>query len=90
MPRPTAGEASARSCRCASRWCYSSRSGSRDPELRTAHAARIFANRNRSGAYAMMFCIGTAVFSMFFFLTQFLQNVLRLESDQDRRRASCP
>jgi EmrB/QacA subfamily drug resistance transporter len=37
---------------------------------------RIFANRNRSGAYAMMFCIGTAVFSMFFFLTQFLQNVL--------------
>jgi EmrB/QacA subfamily drug resistance transporter len=36
----------------------------------------IFANRNRSGAYAMMLCIGTAVFSMFFFLTQFLQNVL--------------
>ena len=37
---------------------------------------RIFANRNRSGAYAMMLCVGTAVFSMFFFLTQFLQNVL--------------
>ena len=37
---------------------------------------RIFANRNRSGAYAMMLCIGTAVFSMFFFLTQFLQNIL--------------
>jgi EmrB/QacA subfamily drug resistance transporter len=37
---------------------------------------KIFANRNRSGAYALMFCIGTAVFSMFFFLTQFLQNVL--------------
>jgi EmrB/QacA subfamily drug resistance transporter len=36
----------------------------------------IFANRNRSGAYALMLCIGTAVFSMFFFLTQFLQNVL--------------
>jgi EmrB/QacA subfamily drug resistance transporter len=36
----------------------------------------IFANRNRSGAYAMMLCIGTALFSMFFFLTQFLQNVL--------------
>jgi predicted MFS family arabinose efflux permease len=35
----------------------------------------IFANRNRSGAYAMMWCIGTAVFSMFFFLTQYLQNV---------------
>ncbi len=36
---------------------------------------RIFANRNRSGAYAMMLCIGTGLFSMFFFLTQFLQNV---------------
>jgi EmrB/QacA subfamily drug resistance transporter len=37
---------------------------------------RIFANRNRSGAYAMMLCLATAVFSMFFFLTQFLQNIL--------------
>ncbi len=37
---------------------------------------RIFSNRNRSGVYAMMLCIGTAMFSMFFFLTQFLQNVL--------------
>ena len=37
---------------------------------------RIFADRNRSGAYAVMLCIGTAVFSMFFFLTQFLQNIL--------------
>jgi predicted MFS family arabinose efflux permease len=36
----------------------------------------IFANRNRSGVYAMMLCIGTAMFSMFYFLTQFLQNVL--------------
>jgi predicted MFS family arabinose efflux permease len=36
----------------------------------------IFANRNRSGVYAMMLCIGTAMFSMFFFLTQYLQNVL--------------
>jgi EmrB/QacA subfamily drug resistance transporter len=36
----------------------------------------IFANRNRSGAFAMMLCIATAVFSMFFFLTQFLQNIL--------------
>jgi predicted MFS family arabinose efflux permease len=36
----------------------------------------IFKNRNRSGVYAMMLCIGTAMFSMFFFLTQFLQNVL--------------
>jgi len=36
----------------------------------------IFNNRNRSGVYAMMLCIGTALFSMFFFLTQYLQNVL--------------
>ena len=36
---------------------------------------RIFANRNRTGAYAIMFCLATAVFAMFFFLTQFLQNV---------------
>ena len=48
-------------------------------ETRTARPLmplHIFANRNRSGAYAMMLCIGTAVFSMFFFLTQFLQNIL--------------
>jgi EmrB/QacA subfamily drug resistance transporter len=37
---------------------------------------RIFANRNRSGAYAMMLCIGTGLFSMFFFLTQFLQDIM--------------
>ena len=37
---------------------------------------RIFANRNRSAAYAIMLCLATAIFSMFFFLTQFLQNVL--------------
>jgi EmrB/QacA subfamily drug resistance transporter len=37
---------------------------------------RIFSNRNRSGSYAMMLCIGIGLFSMFFFLTQFLQNVL--------------
>jgi len=37
---------------------------------------RIFANRNRSGAYAIMLCIGTAIFSMFFFLSQFLQDIL--------------
>jgi predicted MFS family arabinose efflux permease len=36
----------------------------------------IFNNRNRAGTYAMMLCIATALFSLFFFLTQFLQNVL--------------
>ena len=37
---------------------------------------KIFVDRNRSGVYAMMLCVGTALFSMFFFLTQFLQNIL--------------
>jgi EmrB/QacA subfamily drug resistance transporter len=48
-------------------------------ETRTVEALmplHIFSNRNRSGVYAMMLCIGTAMFSMFFFLTQFLQNIL--------------
>ena len=36
----------------------------------------IFKNRNRSGSYALMLCIGIAIFSLFYFLTQFLQNVL--------------
>jgi EmrB/QacA subfamily drug resistance transporter len=48
-------------------------------EGRSAHALmplRIFANRNRSGAYAMMLCIGAAVFGMFYFLTQYMQNIL--------------
>ena len=35
----------------------------------------IFRSRNRSGAYLMMMFIGLSVFSMFFFLTQYLQNV---------------
>jgi EmrB/QacA subfamily drug resistance transporter len=36
----------------------------------------IFKNRNRAGTYALMLCVATALFSLFFFLTQFLQNVL--------------
>jgi len=36
----------------------------------------IFKNRNRSGSFAMMLCIGIALFSMFYFLTQYLQNIL--------------
>jgi EmrB/QacA subfamily drug resistance transporter len=35
----------------------------------------IFKSRNRSGAYALMLCLGTAVFSMLFFLTQYFQNI---------------
>src|SRR5258708_5767967 len=48
-------------------------------ESRSRHALmplRIFANRNRSGAYLVMLCIGAAIFGMFFFLTQYLQNIL--------------
>ncbi len=36
----------------------------------------IFKNRNRSGAYLIMLFIGIALFSMFYFLTQYLQNIL--------------
>jgi EmrB/QacA subfamily drug resistance transporter len=47
-------------------------------EARSKHALmplRIFRNRNRSGAYLIMLCIGTAMFGMFFFLTVFVQTV---------------
>jgi len=47
-------------------------------EARSRHALmplRIFRNRNRSGAYLIMLCVGTAMFGMFFFLTLFVQNV---------------
>jgi EmrB/QacA subfamily drug resistance transporter len=48
-------------------------------ESRSPHALmplRIFADRNRSGANGIMLCLGAAVFAMFFFITQYLQNVL--------------
>jgi EmrB/QacA subfamily drug resistance transporter len=47
-------------------------------ESRSKHALmplRIFRNRNRSGAYLVMLCVGTAMFGMFFFLTIFVQTV---------------
>jgi hypothetical protein len=37
---------------------------------------RVLADRDRSGAYLIMLCIGTALFGMFFFLTLFMQTVL--------------
>jgi predicted MFS family arabinose efflux permease len=37
---------------------------------------RVLADRNRSGAYLIMLCIGTGLFGLFFFLTLFIQNVL--------------
>src|SRR5215472_3903823 len=48
-------------------------------ELRSAHPLlpmRLLADRDRSGAYLIMLCIGTAMFGMFFFLTLFTQTVL--------------
>ena len=47
-------------------------------ETRSTHPLMplsIFASRNRAGAYLMMLTLGMAVFGMFFFLTQYLQNV---------------
>ncbi len=37
---------------------------------------RIFANRDRSGAYAIMLAVGASLLAMFFFLTQYIQNIL--------------
>jgi EmrB/QacA subfamily drug resistance transporter len=37
---------------------------------------RVLADRNRSGAYLIMLCVGTGLFGLFFFLTLFLQTVL--------------
>jgi EmrB/QacA subfamily drug resistance transporter len=48
-------------------------------ELRSSHPLlpmRVLADRNRSGAYLIMLCIGTAMFGLFFFLTLFTQTVL--------------
>ncbi|MDA8277882.1 MAG: MFS transporter [Actinomycetota bacterium] len=36
----------------------------------------LFENRNRTGAYLVMFLVSAALFSLWFFLTQFLQDVL--------------
>ncbi len=47
-------------------------------EGRSKHALvpfRVLRNRNRSGAYVIMLCVGTAMFGMFFFLTLFIQQV---------------
>jgi EmrB/QacA subfamily drug resistance transporter len=48
-------------------------------ELRSSYPLlpmRVLADRNRSGAYLIMLCIGTAMFGLFFFLTLFAQTVL--------------
>jgi EmrB/QacA subfamily drug resistance transporter len=48
-------------------------------ELRSAQPLmplRIFASRNRSGAYAIRFAIGAGLSGFLFFLTQYMQNIL--------------
>ena len=48
-------------------------------EMRSSHPLlpmRVLADRNRSGAYLIMLCIGTGLFGLFFFLTLFMQTVL--------------
>jgi predicted MFS family arabinose efflux permease len=48
-------------------------------EVRSKYALmpiRVLRSRDRSGAYLVSLCVGTALFGMFFFLTLFLQNVL--------------
>jgi EmrB/QacA subfamily drug resistance transporter len=47
-------------------------------EVHSKHALlpmRVLRNRNRSGAYLISLCVGTALFGMFFFLTLFVQEV---------------
>ncbi len=47
-------------------------------EVRSKNALvpmRVLRSRDRTGAYLIMLCIGTALFGMFFFLTIFVQNV---------------
>jgi predicted MFS family arabinose efflux permease len=36
----------------------------------------LFANRNRSGAFALMLCLAATMFSIFFFVTLFVQEIL--------------
>src|SRR6185437_3052884 len=47
-------------------------------EARSKHALvppRVLASRDRTGAYLISLCIGTALFGMFFFMTLFIQQV---------------
>jgi len=47
-------------------------------EARSKHALippRVIKSRNRTGAYLISLCIGTALFGMFFFMTLFVQQV---------------
>jgi EmrB/QacA subfamily drug resistance transporter len=48
-------------------------------ESKSPHALmplHIFSDRNRAGSYVIMLCLAAAMFSTFFFITQFVQNIL--------------
>ncbi len=48
-------------------------------EARSAHALmplRIFADRERAASYGIMLCLASAMFGTFFFMTQFVQDIL--------------
>ena len=47
---------------------------------------RIFENRNRSGAYLVMFVVGAAMFGMFYFITFFIQGVREYSAAAHRLR----
>jgi EmrB/QacA subfamily drug resistance transporter len=48
-------------------------------ESKSPHALmplRIFSDRNRAGSYIIMLCLAASMFATFFFITQFVQNIL--------------
>lgn len=52
-------------------------------ETRSKHALmpiRVLRSRDRSGAYLISLCVGTALFGMFFFLTLFVQDVWKYDA----------
>ena len=58
-------------------------------ESKSPHALmplHIFTDRNRAGSYVIMLCLAAAMFATFFFITQFVQNVLGLQPAQGRVR----
>ena len=49
--------------------------GDRDPQQDPLLPFRVLRSRDRSGAYLISLCVGTALLGMFFFLTLFIQDV---------------
>ena len=68
-PRPT--WCSPRRSSCSRRFVYYEAKVAPEPMM----PMRIFENRNRSGAYLVMFVVGAAMFGMFYFVTFFVQGV---------------